>query len=683
MAEPASVIAGLKPVSDAIDVIAYTPGGSPPSKPRKITALRFAIFVLLLASALALWFVFTAKSVWVQIDPLPDTVQLQGGWPRISYKDHYLMRSGDLAVNATKEGYVSLETVVNIDREASQRFQFQLEKLPGYLRINLPSAIAGSVTIGTDGVHDLPGPDIELPAGSYSLKVQVPRYQDWLSDIDIEGLGKSQELDVQLTPNWSDVTLTSTPKSADVVIGDTVIGQTPGTFEILAGEHSLTVRTKGYKAWFKTLNLTAGTALTLPQVKLVKADGTIIVNSTPSAAVTVNGQFRGMSPQTFKLAPGKSYTVAASLVGYRKASRLIKPTSDEDIAVNWTLEQLLGDVSVFSSPATAEIWQDGRRLGGTGEVLRLPVRDQVLTIRAPGYAPATLEVLPSPQERQRLTVTLLTVDQAREAELARKRSIVTSDGQTLLLQRPRPFQMGASRRVRGRRANETLRDVSLTRLYYLGTHEVTNAHFKAFDAKHSSGTAFKVRLDDPDVPVVNVSWEGATRYCNWLSQQEGLPLAYKEVDGKMQTVVPSNTGYRLPTEPEWAWAGRFAGSRSATLMPWGDQLPPPVEYGNFAGRAAIGLVNSVFEEYDDGYAATAPVGSFAADEAGLYDMAGNVSEWTHDTYVSGSGSTRGEARVIRGSSWQHSRIGELRYTFRDSSKQARNDIGFRIARYLE
>ncbi len=96
--------------------------------------------------------------------------------------------------------------------------------------------------------------------------------------------------------------------------------------------------------------------------------------------------------------------------------------------------------------------------------------------------------------------------------------------------------MGASRRVRGRRANETLRDVSLTRLYYIGTHEVTNTRFQAFDGKHSSGTAFKVRLDDPDAPVVNVSWDGATRYCNWLSQQEGLPLAYTEVDGKMKRV---------------------------------------------------------------------------------------------------------------------------------------------------
>ncbi len=149
MAEPASVSQGAEQVPDSIDVIEYTPGGAPPSKPKKFTPLRLFVFILLFASAVALWFVFTAKSVWVQIDPTPDTVELQGGWPRISYKDHYLMRRGDLQINATKEGYVPLDTVVTVERESSQRFQFQLEKLPGYLRVNLPAGLEGTASITT------------------------------------------------------------------------------------------------------------------------------------------------------------------------------------------------------------------------------------------------------------------------------------------------------------------------------------------------------------------------------------------------------------------------------------------------------------------------------------------------------------------------------------------------------
>ncbi|MEM7083849.1 MAG: SUMF1/EgtB/PvdO family nonheme iron enzyme [Pseudomonadota bacterium] len=683
MAEPASIEPGTTPASDAIDVIAYTPGGTPPSKPRRVTPLRVALFVLFLVAALALYFVFTARAVWVQISPVPDVTTLSGNWPRIRYQDHYLMPRGKLAINARKDGYYPLDVDIEIGREASQRYTFELEKLPGYLTVNLPQGVdAADIVFGRDAPRALPSEPIELRPGEYAFTVRAPRYLDYSGEITIEGLGTSQSIDVALRPNWADVAITSTPVGAQVLIGDTVLGETPGVFEILAGEHPLTVQARGYKSWFKTLNVTAGEAIELPPVVLAKADGTIIVSTTPAAAITVDGRYRGMSPQTFKLPPGKTYTVAASKVGYAKASRRITSKSDEDIQINWTLEQLLGDIVVVGSPPSVEIWQDDRRLGKSGEVLTLPVRDQQLTVRAPGYAPATLDVLPSPQESQTLTVKLLTVDQAREAELARKRTIVTSDGQTMLLQRPRPFQMGASRRVRGRRANETLRDVSLTRLYYVGVHEVTNARFKAFDTTHTSGTAFKVSLDADDAPVVNVTWDAATRYCNWLSEQEGLPLAYRDVGGTMQPVVPATTGYRLLSEAEWAWAARFAGGRKPSLLPWGDALPPPPASGNFAGRSAIGLVNKVIDDFDDGHAASAPVGSFAADDAGLYDMAGNVSEWTNDAYQVGDQAT-GDAHVVRGSSWQHSKIGELRFTYRDSSTQGRDDIGFRIARYLE
>lgn len=683
MAEPASTEPRIEAADEAIEIIDYQPGGAPPEVPRRVTPLRLLLALLVFVSAVALWFVFSARAVWVQVTPTPDQVELQGSWPRISYQDHYLMRAGELQVKATKSGYVPLETTVTVS-EPSQRFNFELEKLPGYVSFVVSSEIEGATVDVADYVGEAVGGEpLEIRAGTYTYTVKAPRYQDFTGEIDVEGLGKSASVNVELTPNWADVTLSSSPEGAEVVVDDAVIGVTPGVFEIVNGEHNLSIRAPGYKAWFKTLNVSAGEALELPRVTLAKADGTIIVTTTPSAAITVNGQYRGMSPQTFKLPPGKRYTIAASKVGYRKASRTITAASDQDLTVNWTLEQLLGEVVVSSSPPLAEVWQDGRRLGKAGEALRLPVVDQTLTIRAPGYAPATLDVLPSPEEQQTLTVSLLTVEQAREAELARKRSIVTKDGQTLLLQRPRPFQMGASRRVRGRRANETLRDVSLTRLYYIGVHEVTNARFKAFKSSHESGSAFRISLEDADAPVVNVTWDDAARYCNWLSEQEGLDPAYREADGKMIAVVPATTGYRLPTEAEWAWAARFASSRETTLLPWGADLPPPQDFGNFAGRAAIGLVNRTIKDYDDGFGATAPVGSFAADGAGLFDMAGNVSEWTDDAYRATAGGAASDARVIRGSSWQHSRIGELRFTYRDSSREAASDIGFRLARYLE
>jgi len=104
-------------------------------------------------------------------------------------------------------------------------------------------------------------------------------------------------------------------------------------------------------------------------------------------------------------------------------------------------------------------------------------------------------------------------------------------------------------------------------------------------------------------------------------------------------------------------------------------------------------VSQVLADLDDGFAATAPVGSFAANPLGFFDLGGNVAEWTHDLYTVQPGgsaaamdplaSGAGTLRVIRGSSWQHSGVTELRLAFRDYGDGRRNDLGFRIARYAQ
>ncbi len=123
-------------------------------------------------------------------------------------------------------------------------------------------------------------------------------------------------------------------------------------------------------------------------------------------------------------------------------------------------------------------------------------------------------------------------------------------------------------------------------------------------------------------------------------------------------------------------------------------MPPRRESGNFAGKSANALVPSILPGYDDGFASTAPTGSFAANALGIFDGGGNVAEWVQDYYsvptpgktepiIDPQGPVRGSNRVIRGSSWMDSGIMELRLGYRDFGNGPRPDVGFRLARNID
>jgi formylglycine-generating enzyme required for sulfatase activity len=189
------------------------------------------------------------------------------------------------------------------------------------------------------------------------------------------------------------------------------------------------------------------------------------------------------------------------------------------------------------------------------------------------------------------------------------------------------FMMGSPETEQGRKENETQHEVTISKDYYLGVTEVTQAQYEKVIGKNPSYyQGAIVGNENADLPVEQVSWDDAVEFCKKLSE---LPEEKKA--GRV---------YRLPTEAQWEYACR-AGSKKAYSFDDEEGLLP--EYGWFE-RNSSGRTHTV--------------GLLEPNAWGLYDMHGNVWEWCSDWYgeypngalSDPTGPKEGSYRVLRGGS---------------------------------
>jgi formylglycine-generating enzyme required for sulfatase activity len=547
------------------------------------------------------------------------------------------------------------------------------------------------VTVDGKELGPAPG-EFEIAAGSHSIAIAAERYQPFSGQVDVTGEGKSQVYKPALVPAWADVSVTSEPAGAQLLVNGEPRGVTPLTTEILAGNHPLELRLQGFKPWTTDIQVKANEPLKVGPVRLGLPDGHLAIKSEPAGAgVSVAGVYRGQTPLTLDLSPDIAHTVVLTLPGYEAATRPVSLSPGETRPLSVPLSGIFGEVAVQAQPADAQVFVDGKPVGTANQTLKLVSTAHDVEIRKAGFVNYKASITPRPGVSQRIETTLLTPEQTR---LASTPALVRSKAdQQLKLMPIGTFLMGSPRREPGRRANEAQHTVQFKRPFYVGINEVTNAQFRRFKAQHRSGIVGQHTLDLDNQPVVGISWQDAAGYCNWLSQQEGLPPAYINKDGVLVAVSPMTTGYRLPTDAEWEWVARYESSGRLRRYPWGDSLPVTARSGNYADTTARLIVQDVIPDYDDGFATSAPAGKFPPNALGLYDVGGNVAEWVHDYYtvsvdstdvaVDPTGPADGKQHVIRGASWRQSSVTDLRLSARDFGDGVRNDVGFRIARYAE
>jgi formylglycine-generating enzyme required for sulfatase activity len=636
------------------------------------------------------FYLFTAHPVAIEIDPIPDRMDIEGTFLDFSFDGRFLLRPGSYRLVAEKEGYRTLEQDLEIGSETLSTFRFMLEKLPGSLSVSVRPEVGAEILVDGQSVGSTPLGPIELPAGEHELRVRAEDYRELSAKVLIEGEGKVTSVDLELVPTSASVTFVSEPSGATVRIGGRSFGTTPLTVSLPEGEHAYEALRPATKPQRGRIRVVGGEPLEVAIGALSPADGILSVSSRPAdASVTLDGVYRGLTPLEIPVSPGGSHELAVSREGYEPATRPVTVQAGAREEVNLELSPRLGEIQVIADPGDAELLVNGETRGAARQRLRLPAVAHRIEIRKEGYESFTTEITPRPDFPQTIETVLVSLPEKKAAEAAKPRA-PTPSGSELVLVKPRRFQMGAPRREPGRRANEAIREVEITRPFYIGAHEVTNREFREFQSGHRSGMVAGHSLELDDHPVVRVKWEDAAAYCNWLSEKESLPPAYVANGGSYVLASPPTTGYRLPTEAEWELAARYAGGQ-ATKYPWGESLPVPAGAGNFADKSAEGMVAAIVPSFDDSFPATAPVASFTPNALGIYHLGGNVAEWVTDHYemsppasaTDPTGPAAGEFRVIRGASYLHGTVTQLRLTFRDYGKEPRPDVGFRIARWLE
>jgi formylglycine-generating enzyme required for sulfatase activity len=476
-----------------------------------------------------------------------------------------------------------------------------------------------------------------------------------------------------------------------VWVDDLELGETPGTFELDAGTRSVELRLEGHNPWKRQIEVLADEPQILESVALVRADAQLRIESEPSdAQIVVDKGSPGRTPLDLSLASEVSHEISLFKSGHALASRTIELEPGEHRKLHIRLEPRIGVVELITRPAGATLLIDGKPAGEANQKLQLLASPHLLVIRKEGYGEKRITVTPRPDFPQRIEIEL---DRAGEPIKSSARIDATALGQKLVPLPPGTFVMGSRRGEPGSRPNETERPVELTRAFYISALEVSNGDFRQFSPAHAPEPFAGFELAGDAQPAVRVAWHDAVRFCNWLSEKEGLPAAYEERGGDFVLSEPVGIGYRLPTEAEWAWAARFAAGATNHRYPWGDPPDPPPGSGNYADASAAGIVSSALLSYRDGFPVTSPVGGNGANALGLFDVGGNVAEWTHDRYriypksssatpvKDPTGPETGGLRVIRGSSWKHAGETQLRLAFRDYGKEGREDVGFRIARY--
>jgi len=480
------------------------------------------------------------------------------------------------------------------------------------------------------------------------------------------------KVDIEEMPTQQYVVFQLTPADAVVELDGQLLKTVDGTAMKLMnfGTYQYTVKAPDYQMEVGRIEVKDPENKHIIRVQLKSNFTQVTLTAPDGAEIWVNGEKKGSGQWTGNLGAG-AYKFEAKKAGHRDSQRTmtLDPAAGPQTIALAAPTPIYGKADISSEPALADIYIDGQKVGQTPFLAsNLLVGSHSIKITRNGYADYTSTL--TVKERETVSLVATMQKQETQAAVGGGSATATSAGNlsftvkgvtfTMVKVEAGTFTMGATSEQGTsdpRDDEKPTHKVTLTKDYYIGQTEVTQALWKAVMGSNPSN--FK----GDNLPVEQVSWEDCQTFIT-----------------KLNSLTDSK--FRLPTEAEWEYAARggnksrgykYSGSNSNDQVAW---------YYENSGDKRLDDSNWNYNNLTSNNCRTHPVGTKSPNELGIYDMSGNVFEWCNDRYGSYSsspqtnptGASSGSYRVLRGGSWCDL-AGGCRVSFRSRSTPGGRDFG--------
>jgi serine/threonine protein kinase len=514
---------------------------------------------------------------------------------------------------------------------------------PAYGAAYFETEPPGAMVVLGDRMVRSPADFTGLQTGKHSARVMLPEFEPVDMHFEIKANTTTRPPKLLLTHAVGSAEINSSPPGATFELrqGDEVVekGKTPETLTGVPTGHYDLVVSLGERQEMDALEIKRG-EVTAKDVEF--ASGVVVVESVPAGAeIWLDGKRAGIAPMELSMSEGK-HKIEGRYGAWPPLPQEMQVIRSQKQAVKF--EFIGGSAKIASAPGGAVVMADGKEVGRTPLLVEdLDAGEVRYTLRLPGFKDIEVKGRIQPGEQ--------TFMEARFVN-----------------------RMGP---MRGEPWENTLgMKFAPVRELLVGIWPVRVQDYETFCQATSRARSIPDFSQGPAHPVVKVSWEDATDFCEWLTAKE-------RAAGRIE----QGQRYRLPADLEWSAAAGIADEGRATPeerdgkardFPWGKQWPPPAGAGNFADSAVKKTGMTTIAGYHDGFPQTSPVGSFPPNRFGLFDMSGNVWQWCADSYKGGATGVH-DWGVLRGGSWGTASPAELRSSYRNVVERSERDVlyGFR------